>query len=427
MGTIGEQSSWVWTCAARPDSTFIAVGCQDGTIAYYQLIFSTVHGLYRERYAYRENMTDVIIQHLLTDQKVRIKCRDLVKKIAIYKHRLAVQLAERINIYELYSADAIDMHYRVKEKINQRVDCNLLVVCTNHIVLCQEKKLQCLNFKGTKEREWIMESLIRYIKVVGGPPEREGLLLGLKNGQVLKIYLDNPFPVALLSINSAIRCLDLSSSKTKLALVDENSTCQIFDLNSKKLLYQEPNANSVAWNTQCEDILCFSGNNSMAIKAGSFPAHHQKMTGFVVGFSGSKIFCLHVYNMTTIEVPLSSPMFQYLDSHDLKMAYTIACLGVTESDWEYLGRQALEALDLNIAKKAFIRLKDLRHLEFINDLEQRKGRDEDQVSSNLACFKIQLHSCSICFRYSLETFQHSKVDLQKLQNCTKSVAKNQEL
>ena len=33
----------------RPDSSYIAVGCQDGTIAYYQLIFSTVHGLYKER------------------------------------------------------------------------------------------------------------------------------------------------------------------------------------------------------------------------------------------------------------------------------------------------------------------------------------------------------------------------------------------
>jgi hypothetical protein len=36
---------------ARPDSSYIAVGCQDGTVAYYQLIFSTVHGLYKERSA----------------------------------------------------------------------------------------------------------------------------------------------------------------------------------------------------------------------------------------------------------------------------------------------------------------------------------------------------------------------------------------
>ena len=183
-------------------------------------------------------MTDVIIQHLLTEQKVRIKCRDLVKKIAIYKHRLAVQLAERIVIYELYSGDLADMHYRVKEKINQKVDCNLLVVCTNHLVLCQEKRLTCLNFLGQKEREWMLESLIRYIKVVGGPSEKEGLLLGLKNGQILKIFIDNPFPVVLLTINSAIRCLDLSASRAKLAVVDEHSTCQVFDIETKKLEFQ---------------------------------------------------------------------------------------------------------------------------------------------------------------------------------------------
>lgn len=68
---------------------------------------------------------------------VRIKCKELVKKIAIYKNRLAIQLPEKILIYELYSEDSLDMRYRVKEKIARKFECNLLVVCADHIILCQ--------------------------------------------------------------------------------------------------------------------------------------------------------------------------------------------------------------------------------------------------------------------------------------------------
>lgn len=43
------------------------------------------------------------------------------------------------------------------------------------------------------------------------------------------------------------------------------------------LYFQEPNANSVAWNTHYEDMLCFSGNGLLNIKASNFPVHQQKL------------------------------------------------------------------------------------------------------------------------------------------------------
>ncbi|XP_078340377.1 intraflagellar transport protein 122 homolog isoform X7 [Crassostrea virginica] len=377
LGVIGDQTSWTWSAAVKPDSNYVAVGCQDGTIAYYQLIFSTVHGLYKDRYAYRDNMTDVIIQHLITDQKVRIKCRDLVKKIAIYRHRLAVQLPDKIVIYELYSDDAADMHYKVKEKINKKFECNLLVVCSQNIILCQDKRLQCYSFQGIKEKEWVMESLIRYIKVIGGPSGREGLLVGLKNGQIMKIFVDNAFPIMLLKQSTSVRCLDVSASRSKLAVVDEHNTCLVYDINTKDLLFQEPNANSVAWNTHYEDMLCFSGNGLLNIKASNFPVHQQKLQGFVVGFSGSKIFCLHIYSMSSVDVPQSASMYQYLEKKLFRDAYKVACLGVTDGDWEVLAHEALEGLDFDTAKKAFIRIKDLRYLELIHSIEERKKRGEN--------------------------------------------------
>ena len=117
-------------------------------------------------------------------------------------------------------------------------------------------------------------------------------------------------------------------------MVDEHSTCQVFDLITKQLLFQEPNANSVAWNSQCEEMLCYSGGNVLSIKASDFPAHQQKMTGhFVVGFSGSKIFCLHVYSMTTIEVPLSSPMYQVWQTLIVRLLQTQLCTLM----WRYKG------------------------------------------------------------------------------------------
>eukprot|EP00048_Salpingoeca_helianthica_P024440 m.32361 g.32361 ORF g.32361 m.32361 type:complete len:1222 (-) comp9388_c0_seq1:284-3949(-) len=382
LTTICEQESWIWTAAVRPKQNYVAIACHDGTIALYQLIFSTVHGLYRDRYAYRKDMTDVVIQDLSNESETRIRCREMVRKIAIYKDRLAVQLPNQINVYDLFLDENNDQKCRLKSKIKKKIECNLLVVCMQHVVLCQERRLLCLTFDGEKEREWVMESLIRYIKVIGGPHGREGLLVGMKNGQILKIFLDNAFAIELIKQQTPVRCLDLSASRNKLAVVDDNNTCLVYDLTTKELLYQEPHANSVAWNTQHEDTLCFSGNGMLHIKSANHAVHTQKLQGFVVGFNGPHIYCLLVYAMTAVEVPQSHSMYQYLQRGMFRAAYEIACLGVTETDWRALGSAALEYLDLGVAKNAYVRVRDLRSLELIHVVEDRMK--SGQYNSELA-------------------------------------------
>jgi intraflagellar transport protein 122 len=157
-----------------------------------------VHGLYQERYAYRELMTDVIIQHLVTETRVKIRCRDYIKKIAIYKDRLAVQLNEKIIIYSVSPDDPYDMKYKAHKKISKKIDCHNLFVFSHHLVLCFDKKIQLLAFNGVLEREWILESNIKYIKPLSGPAKRESLLVGLADGQVVKIFIDNGFPIPII-------------------------------------------------------------------------------------------------------------------------------------------------------------------------------------------------------------------------------------
>ena len=355
-----------------------------------------MHGLYQDRYAHRDTMTDVIIQHLITEQKVRIKTRDYVKKIAVYKARLAIQLPDRVLIYETSVDDAFDMHYKLREKVVRQLDCNLLVVTSQHLILCMERKLQLFNFKGKKVREWLLEAVIRYIRVVGGPTGREGLLIGLKNGCVYKIFIDNRFPVRLVQHSSPIRCLDLSSSRRRLAVVDESSRVYVYDLSSQAVQFEAANANSVAWNTEMEDMLCYSGGGQLSIKTGSFPLHTQSLQGFVVGFKGSKVFCLHFLTMQTIDVPQSASLYRYLELRDFERAYQVACLGVTEADWRELAVHALQQLQFPIARQAFIRIRDVRYIELLNKLDvQRRNpgadhsRDEAVFVADIAAFQGQ--------------------------------------
>lgn len=376
LKVIGDTNKWQWCVRARPsfsqlNSKQLTVSTDSGQLLTYTTTQATVHGLYSDRYAHRDTLTDVIIQHLITEQKVRIKCRDYVKKIAIYKCNLAIQLPDRILIYQCDMSND-DMHYKLINKILLTVECNLLVVTSSHLILCHEKKLDLYNFTGQHERTWNLPSVIRYIRVTGGQQLNEGLLIGVKSGTVHQIYINQPLHIKLLQHSSSIRCLDLSCNRTHCAVVDEKNCLSVYDLlNNNTVIYSDINVNSVSYNTESNHTLCYSGNNQLSIKCDNFDVTRQNLYGFVVGFNGNKVYCLNSITIQTIDIPQSISMYRYVDCKQWSAAYTTACLGVTQYDWNQLAATCLYALQLDIAKKCYIHLRDIKHIDLINSIEHQ--------------------------------------------------------
>ena len=369
---VAEAQDWIWAAKQRPRQFFIGTASNDGVVAGVELNITTVHSIYQEHYVYRDSLTDFVVQHLMSDRRLRMQCRDYVKKVAMFKDRAAVQLSDKIIVYDITVNDQNVMQYKEKERIRKKLDCSLLCVTASNLILCQDKRLTLYDFQGNKQREWAMDSAIRYIKVVGGLAEREALLVGLRNGLVAKIFVDNSFPTTLVKLNVPVRCLDLSATRSKLAVVDENNALQVYALGpngTSELLFQEPHATAVAWNNDYEEMLCYSGGGMLSIKTGDLPPYQQKLQGFVVGFKGNKIFTLHSATMHTIDVPHSHALYRYVERKDFANAYKIACLGLTDEDWRMLGMHALSSLQLDIARKAFIRIKEVKLVELLNRIE----------------------------------------------------------
>lgn len=89
-----------------------------------------------------------------------------------------------------------------------------------------------LAFTGILVREWILEAPIIYVKVVSGPPKKESLLVGLKNGVVFRIFIDNAFPIPLANQPAPIKMVDISADKTKIVLIDEHQSMFVHDVKS---------------------------------------------------------------------------------------------------------------------------------------------------------------------------------------------------
>ena len=85
-----------------------------------------------------------------------------------------------------------------------------------------------------------------------------------------------------------------------------------------------------------------------------------KLNQRCVGFYGSWVYLLNGTDVETIQVPQTGAMYHYMEEENYEAAYEIACIGVTSSDWSYLGNKTLRKLKLDLAKLTFSQTKDYR-------------------------------------------------------------------
>ena len=71
---------------------------------------------------------------------------------------------------------------------------------------------------------------------------------------------------------------------------------------------KEPNCTAASWNSENSELLCFTNNEQLVIKAGNHTSHTQKLKGNqrVVGFSGNLVYLIDGSKIEPIQVSFFS-------------------------------------------------------------------------------------------------------------------------
>lgn len=362
---------WVWTAQQRPGEMQLTYGTNNGTLSNVDILVSNVNCLYHDQYIYRQNLTDVVVHQLTLDRVMTIPCEDYVKALATYRDRLAVLFQDILIIFELYYDEDRTMRYHDIAQIRKHLDCTLMATARNALLLVKGKRITLYDFHGNKLREWSMDGVVTYISVDGGADEREVVLVGLQSGQCLKLFVDNPFPVLILKANAPILSVKLNCTRTKMAVVDQNNLLTVYNLRNKNAVeFTEPNVNAALFESNNADIIAFTTTTGMLqVKTEQLPPFQQPIRGHLIAMECGQMYTLNGTRIISVDVPHSHSLYRFIAQKDFASALRVACMGATHEDWMMLGLQSMTHLSLDVARKAFTRIHDVRFVELLNALE----------------------------------------------------------
>ena len=336
---------------------------------------------------------EVIIHNLTNKIKSKIKVKRYIKKIAIYKDQVAVMLKNKILVFQQTTEDEEEIIKQPKYSMKWDDNASLILLTSNHLLVCIENRIQCFSLHSTSEiseREWNLDGYVKFLKVIGGPVNRESLICGVATGEVFIINIDNQFPILIYNQEIPLKILDISCDRKSLAMIDDNNDLTIINIKSKEIILKEVKAKSVAFNTEIEDLVSYWYDGNVYLKTGEFPPTVEKMNGLIVGYVCTKVFLLQGHNSVNIlDTSQSISIMRYAEKKEFSKAFKLASLGATKEEWLFLGFESLENLDLKNALNCFKKLEDIRLINLIMKIEgdMNDGVDKEIILGEINCFK----------------------------------------
>lgn len=220
LKTVSEETDWIWTASYNSSMNQVALGTADGNLSVYSLALGMVYATFGGFFAVRTDLTTVEVQELDTGKKIQVDCGGLVEKIAIFRNNLAICLGtNEIQIHEFSFHENQDEKSTIKllktftlkgNNIPSIESSSFIGLTAFFVIQVSDKKIRCFAFEGDMEREWTVDFPVTCLKVVGGRIDGEAFLIGLSNGQVLKFFVDNPFPISVLKMNGGVHSIDMN-------------------------------------------------------------------------------------------------------------------------------------------------------------------------------------------------------------------------
>ena len=393
--------NWVW--AVKFENNAQAFGCagSNGQVKLMAFDRKMPVAVFEDKVALRVGMTELVIRDVNSDQKAKLKCKELIKNVAIYYDILAVHTSTKVLLYREILVGANEgvgngsesFSFKQVAKIERKIEGSFFGLLSENFVVGKDNRISCFDFGRNLTREWIFESNVTFMKSLGGPPREESLLVGLKNGSAFKLFVSSPFPIGLIDHGVEIVSLDLNLTKLLLGLVDSRNNFYLYDTTKKESISSELKISQCAFSEDIENMYVVMGESFLFVKSTDAEGVSVAATGQLLGFKKGKIRLANGESVSSIEVPAGAFLAQAMAKKDFRSAYRIACLGASDQEIRNIGLESIKSKDFATARKCFTKTRDVQYIDVVSrcEDEMRSGRfDEIGLQVELLCYEKKI-------------------------------------